>query len=167
MGDDIITFTSEELGREVSEDELMNEIQQDFEEDATEEDELLKEELGDEEGFTPTAEKDLSPVAFLERNLDKEDKISVSNLTNEELGRPTLPVRFWRQYASVFDGSTLYNMPLVYLHLLKKAKINEATSLSREAKALELAVTHKRIRQRKSSEAVDKFLDTIRKKEGG
>ena len=166
MSDDDITFTSEELGREVTSDEIMEEIKQDFEEDNVENDELLKEEL-EEEGFTPTAEKDLSAIAFLERNLDKKDKISVSNLMPEELGRPTLPVRFWRQNASVFDGTTLYDMPLVHLHLIKKATINEATSLSREAKALELAVTSKRVRERKSSKGVSDFLEHIKNKQQG
>ncbi len=108
----------------------------------------------------------MSPVAFLQRNLDKDDKISTSNLTDQELGRPVLSVRFWRQYASVFDGTTLYDMPLVYLHMLKKAKINEATSLSREAKALELAISNKRIRERKSSREVSQFLQHIRDKDG-
>lgn len=160
---DIIKFTSEDLGREVTQDELMNEIQEDFEEDDKEEDNLLTEEM-EEDSFTPSPEKDLSPVAFLERRLGEEDKISTSNLTDNELGRPTLPIRFWRQYASVFDGATLYNMPLVHLHLLKKAQINEATSLSREAKALELAVTQKRIRQRKSSKEVSEFLESIKQR---
>ena len=167
MVDDIINFTSEELGRAVTEDELMEDIKQDFDEDAYDDDELLKEELDGEEGFTPNAENDLNPVAFLERKLDKEDKISTSNLTDQELGRPVLSVRFWRQYASVFDGATLYDMPLVYLHMLKKAKINEATSLSRDAKAIELAFTQKRVRQRTSSQDVNKFLDHIKKREGG
>jgi len=165
--DDIINYSSEELGMEVSEDEIMQEIQEDFEEDGVEDNELLKEELSDDGSFVPKAETDLNPVAFLERKLEKEDKISTSNLTNEELGRPTLPVRFWRQYASVFDGTTLYNMPLVYLHLLKKAKINEATSLSKDAKAIELAFTSRRVRERKSSDAVNKFLDRIKERSGG
>lgn len=165
VDDDIMTFSSDDLGMEVTEDQIMEDIKQDFEEDAAEDEELLREELEDE-GFTPSADKDLSPIAFLERNLEKPDKISVSNLLPEELGRPTLPVRFWRQYAAVFDGTTLYDMPLVYNHLLKKAKINEATSLSREAKALELAVTQRRVRERKSSKAVSEFIDHIRKKEG-
>lgn len=163
MVDDIIKFSAEDLGREVTEDELLSEIKDDIEEDEQEDENELKEELS-EEGFVPTPEIDLNPVAFLERNLDKENKVSVSNLTPEELGRPTLPVRFWRQYASVFDGKTLYSMPLVCLHLMKKAQINEATSLSREAKALELAFTSKRIRERKSSEAVSKFVEHIQKK---
>lgn len=165
MDDEITTYTADDLGREVSEDELMEEIKQDIEEDDFEDEEELKEEL-DEEGFTPTPEKDLNQIAFLERNIEKKDKISVANLTPEELGRPTLPVRFWRQYASVFDGKTLYDMPLVQLHLLKKAKINEDTSLSREAKALELAFTQHRVRERKSSKSVSEFLDYVQKKQG-
>ena len=166
MVDDVIQYSAEDLGREVTEDELLEDIKQDIEEDEYEEDELLKEEL-EEDGFTPSPEKDLNPVAFLERNLEKKDKVSVSNLTENELGRPTLPIRFWRQYASIFDGSTLYDMPLVHLHLLKKAKVNEATSLSREGKALELAFTNKRIRERKSSKAVSDFLDTVKARREG
>jgi hypothetical protein len=161
--EDVITYSSEDLGKEVSEDELMREIEQDFEEDDLEDKDLLEDELGDV-GYTPQQEKDMNPVAFLERNLNRQDKISVANLTTEELGRPTLPVRFWRQYASIFDGTTLYNMPLVNIHLLKKAKINEATSLSKEAKALELAITNKRVRERKSSKAVSDFLDSVKKR---
>lgn len=164
--EEVISFSSEDLGKAVTEDEIMNEIQQDFEEDGAEEDMLLKEEL-DDDGFTPSPETDMTPVGFLQRNLDKEDKVSVANLMPEELGKPTLPVRFWRQYASVFDGTTLYNMPFVHLHLLKKAKINESTSLSREAKALELAVTNKRVRERKSSKSVSDFIEHIKKRDGG
>jgi len=162
--DDIIKFSSNELGEAVTEDELLKEVKQDLEEDDYEDDQELKDEI-EEEGYVPTQEANLSPIAFLERNLAKEDKISVSNLLPEELGKPTLPIRFWRQYASVFDGTTLYNMPLVYLHLLKKAKINEATSLSREAKALELAITNKRVRERKSGKAVSDFIEHIKKRE--
>ncbi len=165
MVDDVIHYSSDDLGMELTEDQLMEDIQQDFQEDAIEDDELMREEL-DDSGFTPTPETDMSPVAFLQRNLDKDDKISTSNLTDQELGRPVLSVRFWRQYASVFDGTTLYDMPLVYLHMLKKAKINEATSLSREAKALELAISNKRIRERKSSREVSQFLQHIRDKDG-
>jgi hypothetical protein len=164
MVEEVISYSSEELGEEVTEDEIMKEIQQDLEEDAIEDDELIKEEL-EEEGFTPQQEKDMGAVAFLERNINREDKISVANLMPEELGKPTLPVRFWRQYAALFDGQTLYNMPLVCKHLLKKAQINEATSLSREAKALELAITNKRVRERKSAKAVTDFVDHIRRKE--
>ena len=163
MKDDIISYSSDELGEEVTEDEIMKEIQQDLEEDNVEDDELLREEL-EEERFTPQQEKDMGSVAFLERNINREDKISVANLMPEELGKPTLPVRFWRQYAALFDGQTLYNMPLVCKHLLKKAQINEDTSLSREAKALELAITNKRVRERKSGKAITEFVDHIRKK---
>jgi len=165
VDDDIIKFTSEELGREVTEDELIEEIQDDIEEDNIEDRGLLEEEIS-EEGFIPTPETDMSAIAFLSRSLEKEDKISLANLTNAELGSPTLPVRFWRQQASAFDGRTLYDMPLVYYHLLKKAKINEDSSLSREAKALELAVTNKRIRERKSSKAVSDFIEHIKNKRG-
>lgn len=165
MVDDTISYSLEGLGEDVSEDEIMEDIRDDLEEDELEDNELMKEELSDE-GFTPKPEIDMNPVAFIERNINKFDKISVSNLTPEELGRPTLPVRFWRQYASLFDGKTFYNMPLVYAHLLKKAQINEATSLSREAKALELAITNKRIRERKSSKAVSDFIEHIKNKQG-
>lgn len=162
--DNLISYSVDDLGMEVSEDELFQEIKQDIEEDQYEDEELLKEEL-EEEGFTPTPDTDNNPIAFLERNLAKEDKISVANLTPEELGKPTLPIRFWRQYASLFDGKTLYNMPLVHLHILKKAKINESSSLSKEAKALELAITNKRVRERQSSKAVTDFMSHIQKKE--
>ncbi len=164
MVEDVISFSSEELGEEVTEDEIMKEIEEDFEEDRIEEDDLTREEL-EEEGFTPQQERDMGTVAFLERNINRENKISVANLTQEELGKPTLPVRFWRQYAALFDGTTLYNMPLVYKHLIKKAQINEATSLSRDAKALELAITNKRVRERKSGQAVTDFVDHITRKE--
>ncbi len=161
--DDIISYSSDELGEEVTETEIMAEIKQDFEEDELEDNRELEDEL-EEEGYTPQQETDLSPVAFLERNINRTDKISVANLTPEELGKPTLPVRFWRQYAALFDGETLYNMPLVYRHLIKKAKVNEDTSLSKDAKALELAITNKRIRERKSAKAVTDFVDIIQKK---
>ena len=164
MVDDVITFSSEDLGREVTEDEIMKEIQQDFEEDEAEDDKLLEEELGGE-GYVPQPEPGLSPVEFLERNINRKDKISVANLTPEELGKPTLPVRFWRQYAQIFDGQTLYNMPLVHLHLIKKAKVNEDTSLSKDAKALELAITNKRVRERKSAKAVTDFVEHIKRKD--
>lgn len=163
MVDDVISYSSDDLGREVTEDEIMEEIRQDFEEDDLEDERELSEEL-DDEGFTPQQETDMGVVAFLERNIDRVDKISVANLTTEELGKPTLPVRFWRQYASIFDGTTLYKMPLVHAHLLKKAKVNEDTSLSKDAKALELAVTSKRVRERKSGKAVTDFVDHIRRK---
>lgn len=162
---DDISYSSEELGMEVSEDELMKEIKQDIEEDQIEDEELLREEL-EEKGFVPEQERDMGPVAFLERNINRIDKISVANLTPEELGKPTLSVRFWRHMAASFDGKTLYNMPLVHAHLLKKAQVNEATSLSKDAKALELVVTNKRVRERKSGTAVDNFLDHIRNKRG-
>lgn len=164
MVDDVITFSSDELGEEVTEDEIMKEIQQDFQEDEAEDDRELEDELNDE-GYTPRAEPGLSPVEFLERNINRDDKISVANLSPEELGKPTLPVRFWRQYAQIFDGKTLYNMPLVALHLTKKAKVNEDTSLSKDAKALELAITNKRVRERKSAKGVTDFIDHIKKKE--
>ena len=162
--DDIIRYTYEDLGKEVTSDELIADIKEDLEEDHAEEEELLKEDL-EAEGFVPQSEKDLSQIAFLERNLEKKDKISIANLTNEELGKPVLSIRFWRQYASIFDGTTLYDMPLVHTHLLKKAKINEATSLSREAKALELAFTSKRVRERKASKEVSEFMTHIQNKE--
>lgn len=159
-------FYTDDMSRELTEDELMNDIKDDYQEDDIEDEQEIKDEINSE-GYTPEPEKDLSPIAFLERNLDKEDKISVSNLTVEELGKPTLPIRFWRQYASIFDGLTLYNMPLVYQHILRKAKINESTSLSREAKALELAITNKRVRERKANQSVDKFLDYVKRKSEG
>jgi hypothetical protein len=161
---DDIKIISQNLGREISQDEIMEDIVEDMKEDQMEENIDIDSEIR-KESYVPEEEQSNDVVPFIERVINRDDKISSSFLTENELGRPTLSVRFWRQTAQLFDKNGLYDMPLVQRYLISKAKINEATSLSREGKVIDLAVTTKKIRERKASSEVSKFLDSISNKQ--
>lgn len=169
MHEDIISYgegveLSEALGEEVSEDEILQDVQDDYDEDSEEDHAELEKELESEDGYIPQQPNDLSTVAFVERVIHGKDKISTANLTSQEIGTPVFPIRMWRNLAAVFGGNGLYDMPVVASACLRKAHITEATSLSRDAKAIELGVTTKRVRERKASKGVTDFMEHINKK---
>lgn len=159
VGDDI-KIISQALGREVSQDEIMEDIVEDLKEEQMEDNIDIDSEIR-RDSYVPEEEQSSDVVPFIERVINRDDKISSAFLTESELGRPKLSVRFWRQSAQLFSYKGLYDMPMVHNYLINKAKINEATSLSREGKVIDLAVTTKRVRERKASSEVSKFLQGI------
>ncbi len=92
---------------------------------------------------TATTPEDKSNIhAFLTKVVQQRDTSKVANLTDTELGEPKFPVRTLQELALFCDE--IANMEYFSDFFRKEAEITLATSLSREAKLLELAVTSTR-----------------------
>jgi len=93
-------------------------------------------------GTTPTPEEKQNIHTFLHNVATSKDTTKTGNLGIEELGNPTLPLRTYHELALFCNE--VANMEYYADYFKKKAEILTATSLSKEAKLLNLAVLQKR-----------------------
>lgn len=90
-------------------------------------------------GTAPLPEEKQNVHTFLHSVAIAEDTTKVGNLTEEEIGLPKLPLRTYKELA-VFCEEVLGKKTFAE-YFRKKGEILTATSLSKEAKLLNLAVT--------------------------
>ena len=93
-------------------------------------------------GTTPTAEDKQNVHTFLHNAAVAEDTTKTGNLSVEELGMPILPTRTYKELA--LFCREVANMDYFSDYFLKKSEILTSTSLSKEAKLVNLAVLQKR-----------------------
>jgi hypothetical protein len=93
-------------------------------------------------GTTPSAEEKQNIHTFLNNVAISKDTTKTGNLSVEELGNPTLPLRTYQEL-ELFCREVA-NMDYYAEYFRKKGEILTATSLSKDAKLLNLAVLQKR-----------------------
>jgi len=102
----------------------------------------IAERLGQLVGSTPNAEEKQNVHAFLRSVAASKDTTKTGFLGDEELGNPTLPLRTYHELALFCNE--VANMDYYADYFKKKGEILTATSLSKNAKLLTLAVLQKR-----------------------
>ena len=90
----------------------------------------------------PTAEDKSNVHTFLHNVAVSKDTTKTGNLEKEELGMPILPVRTYKELA--LFCSEVANMNYFSDYFNKKAEIALSTSLSKNAKLLDVAISQKR-----------------------
>jgi len=112
---------------------------------------MVDEEMTDEElsqklaaliGTTPTQEEKHNVHTFLRDVVLTRDTTRVGYLKEEEIGLPRLPMRTYKELALFCDE--VADMGYYADYFNKKAEILTSTSLSKDAKLLELAVVTRR-----------------------
>lgn len=104
--------------------------------------EQIAERLASLVGTTPTPEEKQNVHTFLHNVAIADDTTKVGFLSESELGVPTYPVRTYKELA-LFCGD-IANMDYFQNYFTKKAEIMTSTSLSKNAKLINLAVLQKR-----------------------
>lgn len=105
----------------------------------TEEKQVLQEYLG---YGAPIPEEKHNAHSFINKVASEDDTTKVGNLTQEEVGEPKLPLRTLKELALISDkiiGNDDFKK-----YFLEKGEILTATSLSKDAKLITLAVIQKR-----------------------
>jgi hypothetical protein len=125
------------------------EIVRDTEESSAEEktpEEMTDEELRDQVeqlvGTAPTGEQKQGVHQFLHNVATAEDTTKLGNLTAEEVGTPKHPIRTYKELA--LYCSDVANMGYMAKYFLSKSEIVTSTSLSKDAKLINLAVVTRR-----------------------
>jgi len=105
-------------------------------------DEEIAEKMSEIIGAIPMKEETQNVHTFLYNVATARDTTKTGNISVEELGMPILPVRTYKELA-LFCGEVA-NMGYFSDYFNKKAEIVTSTSLSKEAKLLDLAVVNRR-----------------------
>lgn len=138
---------------------IQEEIEEEEREQQYEEDAEAAEDFSDiDPGAVPQPEEQKSVLTFLEGILDGDDRFKTAYLTWEELGKPTFSTRFWINLSNTCDR--LFSMPIVASYCLLKARVTTDTSLSREGFIASLAVTQRKIKEKKGMQELAKFMST-------
>jgi hypothetical protein len=111
-----------------------------MEEDTLTEEDIAK--LSNLVGTTPTPEQQQNIHSFLHNVAVARDTTKTGNLSIEELGLPTLPLRTYKEL-SLFCREVA-DMDYYSDYFARKGEILTSTSLSKEAKLLGLAILQKR-----------------------
>jgi len=90
-------------------------------------------------GTTPSAEERQNVHTFLHNVATAKDTTKTGFLNEEELGRPTLPSRTYKELELFCND--VANMSWYGEYFRKKGEILTATSLSKEAKLITLAIS--------------------------
>lgn len=115
-------------------------------------------EAQDEHGPYPEAEEKKDVLRHIQDTVLKgTHKFKTANLVWEELGRPNFSVRFWINLANA--SKQLFDMNLVSEYCLAKAAVTSETSLSRDGYINDLTVTSRKVKERKESGELKKFLE--------
>lgn len=93
-------------------------------------------------GSAPSPEEHHNVHKFLHEVAESDDTTKTGFLTAEEVGMPKLPTRTLKELA--LFSRDIANMPQFADYFEKESEIITSTSLSKEAKLLELAVTARR-----------------------
>ncbi len=100
--------------------------------------EQVEEQLSELVGTVPTGDEKQNVFSFLFNVAKAKDTTKLGNLTKEEVGEPKLPVRTYKDLA--LFCSKVANMNYFSDYFLAKSEIMTSTSLSKEAKLINLAV---------------------------
>ena len=93
-------------------------------------------------GSSPTSEEKQNVHTFLHNVVVAKDTTKVGNLTEEEVGKPKLPLRTIKELE--LFCKVIMNQEDFADYFKKKGEIMTATSLSKDAKLITLAVVQKR-----------------------
>jgi len=142
---------------EAIEEAIESDIQEEMREDALDDDLDMQGDLVEDTGEGgQMVEEQPNVLNFLENILKSDNRFMTANLTWEELGRPTFSARFWLNLRNTSEK--LFNMPLVAKYCEMKARVTSDTSLSREGFMVSTSVTQKKVREKKNSSDLAKFL---------
>ncbi len=95
-------------------------------------------------GFgTPVPEEKQNVFSFLNKVATSDDTTKVGNLTAEEVGLPKLSLRTYKEMELI--SGTIMNNQFFADYYKAKGEILTSTSLSKDAKLLNLAVIQKRV----------------------
>ena len=106
------------------------------------EDDALAEKLANLIGTTPNTEEKQNAHTFLNKVAQTKDTTKVGNVNNDELGMPQLTVRANKEIALLCTD--ILRNDYFAAHFSGMSEITTATSLSRNAKLIELAVSQRR-----------------------
>jgi len=98
--------------------------------------------MKEEYGNIPSRDSSHNVHSFLDKVTKATDTIKTGNLTNDEIGLPSLPIRTYKEL-SLFCREVA-NMEYFAKYFDAKAEILTSTSLSKDAKLLNLAVIQKK-----------------------
>ena len=136
---------------------LEQEMIEEQKEDEYDEDAEIQEEYDElNPGAIPQPEEQRNVLTFLKDILEGDDRFKTANLTWEELGKPNFSTRFWLNLANACDK--LFDMQLVAEYCKLKARITTDTSLSREGFIAQLAVTQRKLKEKKGISELAKFI---------
>lgn len=143
--------------QEIIDEEFEDELEEENKEENLEEDVELQQELQElDSGPHPESEDAPNVLNFLNKVLESPDRFKTAYLTWEELGKPTFSTRFWLNLSNTCED--LFGMKRVAAYCNMKARITTDTSLSREGFMITTSVTQKKIKERKSSSELAKYL---------
>lgn len=115
-------------------------------------------------GSLPSKDERLNTHAFLTAVVKSKDTTRIGNLKEEEVGLPKLPLRTYKEL-SLFCKD-IANMDYFGDYFDKKGQILTATSLSKDAKLIDLAVLQRReIKQGVRTSAMKENKGWFKKKE--
>lgn len=115
-------------------------IKKELEDDMT--DEELEKKLSELAGGNSHNQEIQTVHGFLNAVATSDDTTKTGYITEEELGQPKLPVRTYKELALFCDN--IANMSYMANYFNAKSEIITSTSLSRNAKLLNLSVLNKR-----------------------
>ncbi len=104
--------------------------------------EEIEKEISDLMGTAPMPEEKQNVHSFLFNVVRAEDTIKLGNLTSEEVGMPKLPVRTYQELALFCKD--VGNMKYFHDYFKAKSEIMTSSSLSKDAKLINLAVVTKK-----------------------
>jgi hypothetical protein len=104
--------------------------------------EEIEEQISELVGTAPQADEKQNVHTFLFNVVKAQDTTKLGNLKEEEVGLPKLPVRTYQELALFCND--VGNMPYFTKYFNKKSEIMTSTSLSKEAKLINLAVMHRK-----------------------
>ena len=100
--------------------------------------EQIEEQISNLVGTVPTGEEKQTVHSFLFNVARADDTTKLGNLTKEEVGDPKLPIRTYKDLA--LFCSSVANMGYFSDYFLAKSEIMTSSSLSKDAKLINLAV---------------------------
>lgn len=140
-----------------TDDAIDEDLEGEMKEEAIEEDiDAQQEIIEDNQDPGQMPEEQQSVLDFLEKILTSPDRFMTGYLTWEELGKPTFSTRFWLNLSNTCEN--LFNMKIVGEYCRMKARVTSDTSLSREGFMVNTSVTQKKVKEKKSSSDLAKFL---------
>lgn len=104
--------------------------------------EEIEQQISDLVGTAPVAEEKQNVHSFLFNVVRADDTTRLGNLTSEEVGTPKLPTRTYQELALFCRD--VGNMKYFHDYFMAKSQIITSTSLSKDAKLIDLAVVNKK-----------------------
>ena len=104
--------------------------------------EEIEEQISQLVGSEPTSKGTQNVHSFLAGVASADDTTKLGNITAEEVGLPKLPIRTYKELALFCND--VGNMPYFQKYFLAKSEIMTSTSLSKDAKLINLAVVNRK-----------------------